>query len=313
MRYNRVLVYHPIAGEIPDFHRRKLKPGRKRFPTGTPQALLNIAHDAIFDLVAPKSNINYLGCGYDLMDDRSAFREFFEFRQVVLNYSRKFLSSISWAVEKDWSRVKYVEPGSMRHNLDLIRFEASEKICCSEAQGEIYAHLNVLREIWFLPGINIADDDPLSFSVPVNDRARILTCHFSVMALMKCDEAVLARRAGRHDFAMEAAILAAQANRHASEFNGSITKAIMDAAAFDAVQSRIASRSAKKGYLNGEKYKAKKKVYELWLRWKNGEIVFKNNSKFALHVVTVFDVLESTGVVEKWQRDWRQGKDIPDV
>lgn len=313
MRYNRVLAYHPIAGGVPDFHRRKLMPGRQRFPAGTPQGLLNIANDAIFDLVAPKSSVNYSECGSDLMDDRAAIRDFFDFRGMVLEQSNNFLDSSSWIAEKDWSRVRLVEPESLRYDLDLIRFEAAERICFSATGGEAHAHLNVLREIWYLPGINIAEDDPFSFSVPVNDRARFLACHFSAAALMKCEETVLASRAGRHDLAIEAAILAAQAAKSASEFNGSITKAVMDAAAFDAVRSRIASRLAKRGYLNGKKYSAKKKVYELWLRWQKGEIVFKNNSKFAFHVVSVFDALESTSVVERWQRDWRQGKDIPDV
>lgn len=313
MRYNRVLAYHPIAGGVPDFHRRNLMPGRRRFPAGTPQALLNIANDAIFDLVAPKSNVDYPGGGYDLMDDRRAFADFFEFRRTVLEYSNKFLSSSSRAVEKDWSRVRLVEPGSLRYDMDLIRFEAAERIRLSERCDEVHAHLNVLRDIWFLPGIDIAEDDALSFSVPVNDRARLLACHFSVAALMKCDEAVLARRVGRYDLAIDAAILAAQAAKTASEFNGSITKVVMDAVAFDAVKSRMASSAAKARYLNSAKYEAKKKVYALWLKWKKGEVIFKNNSKFALHVVNVFDVLESTGVVEKWQRDWRQGKDVPDA
>ncbi|RQT10403.1 hypothetical protein DF051_27960 [Burkholderia contaminans] len=247
------------------------------------------------------------------MNDRRAFREFFDFRQIVLEYSNDFLYSSPWGVEKDWSRVRLIEPGSLRYDVDLVRFEAAEKIRSFEAHGEDYAHLIVLREIWFLPGIDIAQDDPLSFSVPVNDRARFLACHFSVAALMKCEEAILARRAGRYDIAIKAAILAAQAGRSASEFNGSMTKAVMSAAAFDAVRSRMASNAAKTRHLNSEKYEAKKKVYELWLKWQRGEAIFKNNSKFALHAVNVFDVLESTGVVEKWQRDWRQGKDIPDA
>ncbi|WP_157384134.1 hypothetical protein [Burkholderia glumae] len=313
MRYNRVLAYHPIAAAIPDFYRQKMMPRRRRFPAAVPQDLWSVANNAIFDLVFWEAGAESQGLHRPLMSDREAFRRFFEFRQKVLEYSREFLNSNHRTGRECCLGEWLVEPGSLHYDMDLIRFEALNNIILAEQQGGIHMHLDVLREIWFLPGICISDDDPLSFSIPTAERGRFLACHYAAVALMKCDEAVLARRGGRYDAAMAAAIVAAQAAKSAFEFNGSITRIVIDAVAQKEMRSRFAKVAARKGHRRRPIYKVKRAVYELWLRWQRGEIKFKNNSKFALHVVNAFEELESTGSVEKWQREWRQGKAIPEV
>jgi len=247
------------------------------------------------------------------MSDVEAFGRFFEFRKEVFEYSREFLS-LNQCVVQEGSRGEWlVEPGSLHYDMDLIRIEALRSIYLAAQHGGGHTHLDVLREIWFLPGICIRDDDPLSFSIPANERGRFLACNYATVALMKCDEAVLARRGGKYDSAMAAAIVAAQAAKSAFEFNGSITRVVMDAVAQKEMRSRFSRVAAKEGHRRRPIYKVKRAVYELWLKWQRGEVKFKNNSKFALHVVNAFEELESTGSVEKWQREWRQGKAIPEI
>ncbi|MFM0210513.1 hypothetical protein PQQ96_24215 [Paraburkholderia sediminicola] len=213
---------------------------------------------------------------------RAMFAEFSAFRQRVYSTAESISDDekIARATEFDYS---------------------VEMILCGEDPWEsLDAHLACVACLWL--------DDPVSFQhafsfgVEVGQRRQFLARHYAIASLRYVELALLARRAERVDQALRYALLAASTSNQAMDlvFDGE-----------EAILSEIGRRGAKARHRIDPKQKAKAAVYDLWRRWQNGQENFPNNAKFALAAVQQHADLGSTQVVERWQRNWRKGKDIP--
>jgi hypothetical protein len=217
---------------------------------------------------------------------RKAFGEFSVFRQRVYD-----------AAEAVSGRVYGREPSECECAMSAL-------IWGGDRLESLDVHLASVAFLWLDSADQAVVNHEFSFGVEAGTRRKFLARHYAIASLRYLEMALLARHVGNIDNALEHALRASQASQQATEL------------AFDGeeeILSEIGRRGARARHRNDPKQKAKAAVYALWLRWQAGEERFRNNAKFALEAVSRYTELESTQTVERWQRDWRKGKDIPDT
>ncbi|MEN8501818.1 MULTISPECIES: hypothetical protein [Paraburkholderia] len=277
IRYHRSFAFHPAPPDVERVRAGSILNRVKRYPMDAPFELTDVATRAMIALYEGVRTGEWPG------GHRSLAREFFAFRRQALRLAARLAPDS-------------VDDGSSIRDVALWRiFEL-------DPWDRIDVHLDALVILWLDERGAIGEQDDLGFGIKADERRRLLARLYATSALLYLDEALLARARGKPDSFVAAAMKAARA--------GEIAITLPHCGIAD-IRRQIAQQAAKKKHRESPKRKAKIAVYDLWQRWRAGEVRFKNNAQFALAAVSQHDVLESTQVVERWQRNWANGDDIP--
>ncbi|MBO7754497.1 hypothetical protein [Burkholderia pseudomallei] len=180
-----------------------------------------------------------------------------------------------------------------------------EYVWYSDPWADLDEHLHTLSRLWLDETRPIPLDDPMSLGIAKEDRAGTLARNYAIAAMRYLELAILAAASHSGDRSMQFAMKAS----HVIDRAVNLT--------FDAESEairKLARRGGKARQKVDPKQRAKVDVYAMWLEWQNNnKAMYETKSKFALAAVKKHEfVLESTQTVERWQRRWEDGKDIPD-
>lgn len=281
IHYRRRFSYHPLPPGQTDARVDVLRWRTKRYPYSLGVEFWGVACRAINVLADERPEL--AGVTSDLYGELLA--EFFAFRRKV------FRTIPDPPAEHDRDRWL----SEREHALDIM--------WNSDPWSELDEHLDTLRLLWLSPERPISSDDPLSLGIVESARAPLLGRHYAIAAMRYAELAILASASGAGVRAMGYAMKACSTSYCAQDL-------MFDNEA-EAIRKQ-ASRGGKARHRVDPKQRAKAEVYAMWLKWQSGDERHKNQSKFALAAVGKHaDVLESTQTIERWQRSWRVGKDIP--
>ncbi|CAD6524612.1 hypothetical protein LMG27952_01741 [Paraburkholderia hiiakae] len=295
VRYRRILKHHPLRELLGPRH-----PGETplRYPVDAPWSIVQAGMRAYVGIL---TMLQAAGRLPPTLDDRRFYkglvREFMAFRERALDAMSEFAPTDLGAT-----------PG--------IAELACWRVFQHGPESRFDVHLGALEDIWLSAGAADAPNGPLALGVPVEGRGAFLARHYAVAVLLEFDTALICRARGDIDGTLQAAVYGGQSA--SSSFNletapsgaGDIASL---AATLAALRSEQARAAANLRHSNSDEGRAKLAVCEQWRRWRAGELHFQSVAAFAREALKQHIALNSGPTVERWVREWDQGKNIPDL